>query len=105
MSTKKKTPAWETVAVFAAILSLWPAVLRYWATNSETITPDTLPLAGTMHWESPLWDLLLVAALLVMAAIAVRRVRRLKSAQDDDSAHKPGGPIDPYNSMMGGGKK
>jgi len=41
----------------------------------------------------------------VMAAIAVRRVRRLKSAQDDDSAHKPGGPIDPYNSMMGGGKK
>jgi len=85
VSTKTKTPAWETVAIFAAIFSLWPAVLRFWASNSETMTLETLPLAGTMHWESAVWDVLIVAALLVMGAIAVRRVRRLKSAQDDDS--------------------
>jgi len=90
VGTKKKTPAWETVAIFAAIAALWPAVFRFWASNSETMTLETLPLAGTMHWESPVWDVLMVAALIVMAVIAVRRLRRLKSAQDDDST-RPGG--------------
>ena len=86
MAAKKKTPAWETIAIFAAIFALWPAVFRYWAGNSDTMTMQDLPLASVLHWDSPVWDVVMCAALAVMIVIAVRRVLRLRSTDDGPSA-------------------
>jgi len=102
MSDKKKAPAWETIAVFAAIFALWPAVMRFWAANAAGAKMEDMPLESVMKWESPAWDILMYAALAVMVLIAVRRIRRLNAARDDDDDHS--GPVDPYGSMMGGTK-
>ena len=80
MGARKKTPAWETIATFAAIFALWPALFRYWAANSDKMTMQDLPLASTLHWDSPVWDAVMCGALVLMIVIAVRRVQRLRSS-------------------------
>ena len=103
--SKSKTPLWETIAIFAAIVCLWPALLRYWATNSS-ITLEELPLSGLVDWSHPAWNALMYIALAVMVLIAVMRMRRVghvkEDAKDDRNSD---GPIDPYGSMLGNNKE
>jgi len=103
VSKKKKTPAWETVAIFAAIFSLWPAVLKYWAAASEAVELEDLPLGKTINWAHPFWDILMYFALALMVIVAVRRVRRVRAPHNDDHAGASAGgePINPYQSMLG----
>jgi len=103
MSKKKKTPAWETVAIFAAIFALWPAVLKYWAAASGAVEPGDLPLGKIIDWTHPIWDVLMYVALALMLIVAVRRMRRVRAPRDDDDGNGPadGEPIDPYQSMLG----
>ena len=84
--SSRKAPVWETVAIFASILAIWPGVFRFWAANSDRIAMEDLPLASTLHWGSPVWDVLMIAALGLMVIVAVRRVRRLRASGrgDDD---------------------
>ena len=86
MGAKKKTPVWETIATFAAIIAMWPAVFRYWAGNSDKMTMQDLPLASVLHWESPVWDAVMCGSLVLMIVIAVRRVQRLRSSDSGPSA-------------------
>jgi membrane protein implicated in regulation of membrane protease activity len=104
VSSRKKTPAWETVAVFGAIFSLWPAVLEYWAAASDKVTLEDLPLGHIINWAHPAWDLLMYAAFALMVIVAVRRVRRVRKPDDENAGadSNEGGPIDPYGSMFGG---
>ena len=95
VSTKNKTPVWETVAIFVAILSLWLPVFKHWADASESFTLEDLPLSGMINWAHPAWDALMYVAFAVMLFVAVRRVGRVRRGgrhEDDDD----GGPIDPY---------
>jgi len=80
----KKTPSWETVAIFAAIVALWPAVIRFWVANGTSLTMKDVPLNDVMHWENAAWDYLLYAAFAVMLLVAFRRVRRLKNVRTAD---------------------
>jgi hypothetical protein len=48
---------WEWIAIFIAILSLWPRVLR---------------------WPNPIWDVFLWGAVVLMIVVLVRRVRRTR---------------------------
>ena len=108
---KKKIHVWETIAVFGAILSLWPAVLRYWASTNDSVTFEDLPLGHIINWAHPAWEVPMYIALALMAVVAVMRVRRVRRAGDntDGDEGNPkggnsagGGPIDPYGSMSGG---
>lgn len=95
VSTKNKTPVWETVAIFAAILSLWLPVFKHWADASESFSLEDLPLSGLINWAHPAWDVLVYVAFAVMLFVAVRRVGRVRRGgrhEDDDDD----GPIDPY---------
>jgi len=105
MAGPRKNPLWETAAIFAALFSLWPALLRYWAERSSAVSYEDLPLAETIDWASPFWSILMYAALVVMLIVAVRRVRRVRKGpqRDDDADFTVGnGPIDPYASMHRG---
>jgi len=95
MSMKKSTPIWETIAIFAAIFSLWPAVLRYWAEHSDSVTLEDLPLGHTINWAHPFWNVLMYAAFAVMVIVAIRRVRRVRRTHESNDS----GPVDPYQSM------
>jgi len=77
--SKHKTPAWETAAIFGAIFSLWPAVLRYWAGQHGEIDYTDLPLGKTINWAHGGWDILMYGALALMLFIAVRRVMRVRA--------------------------
>ena len=95
VSTKNKTPVWETVAILVAIVSLWHPVFKHWADASESFTLEDLPLSGLMNWAHPAWDALMYVAFAVMLFVAVRRVgrvRRTSRHKDDNDA----GPVNPY---------
>jgi len=58
-------PVWETIAIFVAIASLWPAYI--------------------LTWDGPGWRILSYVMLAVMAAVFVRRLlafERLKEEAD-----------------------
>ena len=104
MADSRKNPLWESVAIFAALFSLWPGILRFWAEHSDGISYEDLPLAGRINWASAWWDVPMYAAFAVMIIVAVRRVRRLRKAgtNDDDGSGftvDGDGPVDPYASM------
>ena len=88
MDNKGKVPAWETVSIFAAIVAVWPSLLRYWAMNHPEVAPRDLPLGSVVNWTSPAWDALAVAAFALMVVVAIRRIRRVRSfrAGEGDSA-------------------
>ena len=65
-------PIWETVAIFLAIASLWPAYI--------------------LDWPDPIWRILCYLMLAAMAAVFVRRIltfRRL--AREADERRRTGG--------------
>lgn len=68
---------WETAAIFFAIFALWPWRLK---------------------WEPrALWSSVLVAALLLMVLVAVRRIRRMHRVRDERREQGPptSGPVPP----------
>jgi|GEM_PF-1184225 len=54
---------WEWLAIFFAIAALWPKILR---------------------WESVVWDIALLAAMVLMIVVFVRRVRRMRRSWKDE---------------------
>jgi hypothetical protein len=54
----RRLPVWETVAIFAALGSLWPAYV--------------------LRWPSPWWRVLGVVMLVLMVVVFVRRTLALK---------------------------
>jgi hypothetical protein len=99
VSTKNKTPVWETVAVFAALLSLWIPIVRYWAQASTSFSLEDLPLSGIVNWAHPAWDALMYVAFAVMLFVAVRRVGRVRRAgRHGNDDHD--GPVDPYGTSL-----
>ena len=66
MSQKRTSHWWETVAIFAAIVSLWPRILG---------------------WPHPFWSVLLyvmLALMLLVGVLRLRRLWRLKRGSDGD---------------------
>lgn len=58
MAGKIKGEVWEWVAIFAALLALWPWILGF---------------------KHPVWKLVLYLALALMLIVAIRKIRRFKS--------------------------
>ena len=70
---RDRSAIWETVAIFFAIVAMWPLVLR---------------------WEGPIFQVLLYLALLVMIVVFVRRWKkfhRLFERKRDEEKEAPGG--------------
>ncbi|HPD15590.1 MAG TPA: hypothetical protein PLE19_11595 [Planctomycetota bacterium] len=62
-ASSRRFPLWETVAIFLAIASLWPAYI--------------------LKWEGPGWRVLSYVMLAVMAAVFVRRLLAFERLKDE----------------------
>jgi len=87
---KRANPLWETIALFSCFVLLW---LWFLASQNARATQEAL---------SPLWQLVLGVALLVLIGITVRRVNRVKrafsgeDAEDDENGTPTGAPPMPW---------
>ena len=78
MTRERFNFVWETAAIFFAIFSIWP-----WR----------------LGWEpKALWSGVLIAALLLMVLVAVRRIRRVHRMRDErrEQGPPPPGPLPPF---------
>lgn len=64
----RRFPVWETVAIFVAIASLWPAYI--------------------LGWEGPGWRILSYVMLAVMATVFVRRLLAFERLKDEADAKR-----------------
>jgi len=88
---KHANPVWETVVMFASFVLLW---VWFLANQSARQTPG-----GGL---SPLWQVGLAVVLLVLVAITVRRMNRVKrlfSGEDENESADENSPpvgLPPY---------
>lgn len=92
--TKRANPLWETIVLFASFALLW---LWFLATQAARNTPE-----GRV---SPIWQVVLGVALLVLVYITARRINRVKRAfsgeeledsEDDEDGTPTGAPPLPF---------
>ena len=82
---KRANPLWETIVLFASFVLLW-----VWFLASQNARAAQEPL-------SPIWQVVLGAALLVLVVVTARRISRVKRAfsgedeEDDNGNESPAG--------------
>lgn len=83
-----KTPRWETAVLFLSFLALW----AWWMARQSQ---GRLEGGLTEHPLTPVWNGLLVASLVALIAVFIRRIRRVQSALSENlqSSRAPFGGI------------
>ena len=77
-SADERMPIWETVVMVASFGLLWAWFLA---------RQSTLKAGTTL---SPLWQIVLVASLLSLVVIMVRRLKRVKRALEENDPRRAG---------------
>jgi MFS superfamily sulfate permease-like transporter len=78
-------PLWETVVMAVCFVVLW---MWFWARQNFLRTPGAV--------MSPLWQIALVGAVVVLVVIMIRRIQRIKRAFEEQANTPPQMPGMPF---------